>query len=141
VLELYVASSSAPQYRFPRYFSFDLRVSKDIQINRKHAIRLSASLLNLTNHFNLLEVHSNVADPQYGAPSSETTLGGSSSISTCCTSSIFGHPRNTIKASCNCPSRCASIPRDEPDGGSKKAQEVESGSRHLGCSRQLCAWH
>ena len=52
VLEQYVASSSGPQYRFPRYFSFDLRVSKDIQISRKHAIRLSASLLNLTNHVN-----------------------------------------------------------------------------------------
>ncbi len=66
VFEQYVASSSRPQYRFPRYFSFDLRVSKDIQVTRKHAIRLSASLLNLTNHFNPLEVHSNVADPQYG---------------------------------------------------------------------------
>ncbi len=67
VFEQYVASSSGPQYRFPRYFSFDLRVSKDIRVTRKHAIRLSGSLMNLTNHFNPLEVHSNVADPQYGA--------------------------------------------------------------------------
>lgn len=66
MLQQYIASSSGSQYRFPRYFSFDLRVSKDFQITRKHAIRLSASLLNLTNHFNPLEVHSNVADPQYG---------------------------------------------------------------------------
>ena len=66
MLQQYVAFSSGPQYRFPRYFSLDLRVSKDFQITRKHAIRLSTSLLNLTNHFNPLEVHSNVADPQYG---------------------------------------------------------------------------
>jgi hypothetical protein len=52
-----------PQYRFPRYFSLDLRVSKDIQVNAKHAVRLSGSVRNLTDHFNPLEVHSNTADP------------------------------------------------------------------------------
>jgi hypothetical protein len=30
-------------------------------------VRLSGTVHNLTNHFNPLEVHSNIADPQYGA--------------------------------------------------------------------------
>jgi hypothetical protein len=54
------------QSRYPRYFSADLRVSKDIKISPKHAIRLSGNVINLTNHFNALEVHGNVADPMYG---------------------------------------------------------------------------
>ena len=66
VLQQYLVSNSEPQHRFPRYFSLDARVSKDIQISSKHAIRLSATVKNLTNHFNPLEVHSNVADPSYG---------------------------------------------------------------------------
>jgi hypothetical protein len=66
VLQQYVAATYGPQYRFPRYFSLDLRVSKDIQIDPKHAVRLSGTVRNLTDHFNPLEVHSNVADPQYG---------------------------------------------------------------------------
>jgi hypothetical protein len=60
-------SMSGPQSRYPRYFSADLRVSKDIEVSKKHAVRLSLSILNLTNHFNPLEVHSNIADPLYGA--------------------------------------------------------------------------
>ncbi len=66
VLQQYVAATYGPQYRFPRYFSLDLRVSKDIQIDPKHAVRLSGTVRNLTDHFNPLEVHSNIADPQYG---------------------------------------------------------------------------
>ena len=66
LLQQYITSIPGAQPRFPRYFSFDLRASKDIQVNPKHAIRLSATVMNLTNHFNALEIHSNVADPQYG---------------------------------------------------------------------------
>lgn len=66
VLQQYIALGSGPQYRFPRYFAFDLCVSKDFQITKKHAIRISVPMLNITNHFNRLEVHSNIADPQYG---------------------------------------------------------------------------
>ncbi len=55
-----------PQYRYPNYFSLDMRVSKDVQVNLQHAVRLSLTVRNLTNHFNPLEVHSNFADPQYG---------------------------------------------------------------------------
>lgn len=61
----YVATEGA-QPRFPRYFSADLRVSKDIAVGSKHAVRLSGNVLNLTNHFNALEVSSNVADPRFG---------------------------------------------------------------------------
>lgn len=55
------------QLRFPRYLSLDLLASKDFQITKKHAIRISIPMTNLTNHFNALEVHSNNADPLYGA--------------------------------------------------------------------------
>lgn len=67
VLQQYVASRPGPQRRFPRYFSTDIRIAKDFQILHHHAIQLSTSILNLTNHFNALEVHGNIADPQYGA--------------------------------------------------------------------------
>ena len=66
VFQQYVASTFGPQPRFPRYFSLDLRVSKDIKVDAKHSVRLSGTVRNLTNHFNPLEVHSNIADPQYG---------------------------------------------------------------------------
>ncbi len=66
VFQQYVAATGGPQYRFPRYFSLDMRVAKDIQVDPKHAVRLSVSGRNLTNHINPLEVHSNVADPLYG---------------------------------------------------------------------------
>jgi hypothetical protein len=66
LFQQYVESSSGPQYRFPKYFSLDLRASKDFQVSKKYAVRISGSMLNLTNHFNALDVHSNIADPQYG---------------------------------------------------------------------------
>ncbi len=66
VFQQYLAATTGPQYRFPRYFSLDMRVSKDIQVDPKHAVRLSGTVRNLTNHFNPLEVHSNIADPLYG---------------------------------------------------------------------------
>jgi hypothetical protein len=52
--------------RFPNFFSFDTRVSKDFKISKKYGLRLSVSGFNLTNHFNPLSVHSNIADPQFG---------------------------------------------------------------------------
>ena len=44
VFQQYVAATYGPQYRFPRYFSLDLRVSKDIQVDPKHAVRLSGTV-------------------------------------------------------------------------------------------------
>lgn len=65
-LQDYVPFSSYIQPRFPRYLSADARIAKDFDISPKHAIRLSLSGINLTNHTNPLQVHSNTGDPQYG---------------------------------------------------------------------------
>jgi hypothetical protein len=53
--------------RFPNFFSFDSRVSKDFQVSPKYSMRFSVSSFNLTNHFNALDVHRNTADPEFGA--------------------------------------------------------------------------
>ena len=52
--------------RFPNFFSVDSRVSKDIQVNPKYAVRLSLASFNLTNHFNPEAVRANLADPACG---------------------------------------------------------------------------
>jgi hypothetical protein len=52
--------------RFPNFFSADTRVLKDFKVNPKYTVRLSVTGFNLTNHFNALAVHANVADPQFG---------------------------------------------------------------------------
>lgn len=65
-MQTYVALSSHLQPRYPRYFSADVRVAKDINLGPHHAIRLSLTGRNLTNHTNPLQIHNNVADPQYG---------------------------------------------------------------------------
>jgi hypothetical protein len=62
----YVALSPSLQPRYPQYFSADLRVAKDLSLGPQHAIRLSVMARNLTNHANPLQIHNNVADPQYG---------------------------------------------------------------------------
>ncbi|MGA9772617.1 MAG: TonB-dependent receptor [Blastocatellia bacterium] len=69
----YAATDAAQDYvgvpnttRFPNFYSFDSRVSKDIKINDKYSVRLSVSGFNLTNHFNPLSVHSNIDDTKYG---------------------------------------------------------------------------
>jgi len=69
----YLLTDAAQRYvgvpygtRFPNFLSFDTRVSKDIQVNPKYAVRLSLSGFNLTNHFNPEAVHNNIADPACG---------------------------------------------------------------------------
>jgi hypothetical protein len=54
------------QNRYPHFFSIDSRISKDIQVNPKYAVRLTLASFNLTNHFNPEAVHGNIADPAYG---------------------------------------------------------------------------
>lgn len=54
------------QTRFPDFLSLDSRVSKDFKLNDKYALRFSVSGFNVTNHFNPLQVHSNIDDPTYG---------------------------------------------------------------------------
>ena len=52
--------------RFPSSFSVDARVTKDIKVTDKYSFRFGVSGSNLTNHFNPISVHANVADPAYG---------------------------------------------------------------------------
>ncbi|HKQ06781.1 MAG TPA: TonB-dependent receptor [Blastocatellia bacterium] len=69
----YAVTNAAQDYvglanttRFPPFFSFDSRVSKDFKVSDKYALRLSVSGFNLTNHFNPYSVHGNIDDPRYG---------------------------------------------------------------------------
>ena len=57
---------TGPQYRYPRYFSLDMRVAKEFAVGNKHAVRLALTVRNLTDHFNPLEVYSNMANAQFG---------------------------------------------------------------------------
>lgn len=66
VLQSYHNFAPSPQPRFPAYFSADATVSKDINVDPKHAVRLSITGLNLTDHVNPLQVHNNIVDPLYG---------------------------------------------------------------------------
>jgi hypothetical protein len=52
--------------RFPQFYSLDSRVSKDFKLSDKYSVRFSVSGFNLTNHFNPLDVHSNIDDFRYG---------------------------------------------------------------------------
>ena len=62
----YTDLGSTVQPRYPRYFTADLRASKDFNIGPKHAVRFSLTFRNLTNHDNPLQVHNNSGDPLYG---------------------------------------------------------------------------
>lgn len=66
VLGNYIGTPNSDRTRFPNFFSTDARIIKDIPVNNKYTLRFSLSGFNLTNHFNALAVHSNVADPEYG---------------------------------------------------------------------------
>jgi hypothetical protein len=62
----YAGVPNADSSRFPNFFSADARLSKDFKVNPKYTVRLSLTTFNITNHFNALAVHSNIADPRYG---------------------------------------------------------------------------
>jgi hypothetical protein len=66
-LQNYVSLASAAQPRYPRYFTADFRVGKDFSVGSKHAVRISVTFRNLTNHNNPLQVHNNSYDPQFGS--------------------------------------------------------------------------
>lgn len=66
VLLNYVGTPYSDRYRFPDFFSADVRVSKDVPVREKYTLRFALSAFNLTNHFNALDVHANIADPSYG---------------------------------------------------------------------------
>ena len=48
----FVGIRNSNSQRFPKFFSLDVEASKDLQISKKYAIRLSIKAFNLTNHFN-----------------------------------------------------------------------------------------
>jgi len=62
----YVGVPYSDRFRYPNFFSADARVSKDVKVNDKYSLRFSGSVLNMTNHFNALDVDANTGDPQYG---------------------------------------------------------------------------
>jgi hypothetical protein len=62
----YISLVSEAQPRYPRYLTADLRVARDFNVDQKHAVRLSITLRNLTNHNNPLQVHNNSDDPLFG---------------------------------------------------------------------------
>lgn len=62
----YVGTPNSDASRFPDFFSADLRVMRDFKVSKKYTLRLSLTGFNLTNHFNALAVHGNIADPLYG---------------------------------------------------------------------------
>ncbi|HEY3835531.1 MAG TPA: TonB-dependent receptor [Bryobacteraceae bacterium] len=66
VLQDYVGVPYNDKTRFPKFFSADARVMRDFKVSPKYSVRLSVTGFNLTNHFNALAIHNNVADPQYG---------------------------------------------------------------------------
>ncbi len=62
----YVGTPYSDATRFPNFFSADTRLMRDFRVNPKYTLRLSLTGFNLTNHFNALAVHGNVADPLAG---------------------------------------------------------------------------
>ena len=63
-LQSYVGAPNAT--RFPAYISVDAKITKDFRISDKYTVRFGVSGSNLTDHFNPVSVHSNIADPAYG---------------------------------------------------------------------------
>jgi len=62
----YVGVPNSDKLRLPNFLSIDARVLKDFKVSPKYTLRFSVSGFNLTNHFNALDIHSNIADPQSG---------------------------------------------------------------------------
>jgi hypothetical protein len=65
-MQNYVGVPYRESTRFPDFFSADARIVKDIKVNPKYTLRVSLTATNISNHFNALAVHQNVADPEYG---------------------------------------------------------------------------
>jgi hypothetical protein len=55
-----------PKFLSPKFLSLDARLLKDIEVSSKYTLRFSVSGFNLTNHFNALDVHANIPDPEVG---------------------------------------------------------------------------
>jgi hypothetical protein len=61
----FVGTRNASGQRFPNFFSLDAELSKDFQVSKKYAIRLSVRGFNLTDHFNPRNVRNNTGDAQF----------------------------------------------------------------------------
>jgi Carboxypeptidase regulatory-like domain len=64
VTQNYVGTANTSRY--PNFYSLDAQLSKDIKLSDKYTLRFSVRGLNLTNHFNPLDIHSNIDDPRFG---------------------------------------------------------------------------
>ncbi|GAC1700617.1 MAG: hypothetical protein NVS9B4_02340 [Candidatus Acidiferrum sp.] len=62
----YTGVPYSDRFRYPSFLSADARVSKDVKVSEKYTLRFSLSVLNLTNHFNALDVYANTGDPRFG---------------------------------------------------------------------------
>lgn len=62
----FVGTRNSDQTRFPVFVSVDAEIAKDFQVTKKYGVKLSLRGFNLTNHFNPRNVHSNLADRQFG---------------------------------------------------------------------------
>jgi hypothetical protein len=62
----YAGIPNSDKTRYANFFSGDARVSRDFKMSSKYTVRLSLTGYNMTNHFNALAVHNNIADPRYG---------------------------------------------------------------------------
>ncbi len=62
----FLFTRNASNQRFPTFFSLDAEISKDFQITKKYAVRLSLKVFNLSGHFNPRNVRNNTGDPLFG---------------------------------------------------------------------------
>ncbi|MGI9035312.1 MAG: TonB-dependent receptor [Pyrinomonadaceae bacterium] len=63
----FIGTRNASNQRFPKFFSLDAEISKDFQVTKKYAVRLSLKGFNLTDHFNPRNVRNNLGDSQFGS--------------------------------------------------------------------------
>ena len=64
-LQNYVGTPYRESTRFPDFFSADARIIKNFKVSPKYTLRVSLTTTNISNHFNALAVHDNIADPEY----------------------------------------------------------------------------
>ena len=65
-LQNFLGTRNADDTRFPKFFAVDAEISKDFQLTKKYAVRLSLRGFNITDHFNPRNVRLNTADPLFG---------------------------------------------------------------------------
>jgi hypothetical protein len=65
-MQNYVGVPYSNSTRFPDFFSADARIVKNFKVSPKYTLRVSLTSTNMSNHFNALAVHENIADPEYG---------------------------------------------------------------------------